>query len=291
MNRADAGTPRAHPFRLTAADGTALVGDSHLPTGGGRRELVLVHGFAEHRGRYGETIAALTAAGWAVHAFDLRGHGDSGGRRGHVEEFADYRRDLAQVAAEVAAGDGPLVLLGHSLGGLIALDQVLHPAPAGPRFTALALSSPFLAPAFRVPPWKEALAGVASHLPPWFAFAADLDAAGLSHDERVVAAYRDDPKVFGELSAAWYVAVNEAQERVLARAEEVRLPLLMLLGGADPIADPAVAQRFFARLGSADKHLVVYAGWLHEVFNERRRRRVRSDLLRWLATLPAPPAG
>ena len=301
MNANEPVTPGVHPFRLAAADGVALVGDSHLPAAGElRRRVVLVHGFAEHRGRYAETIAALVAAGCAVHAFDLRGHGDSGGRRGHVDGFADYRRDLARVVAERAGfgvpgdapADLPLILFGHSLGGLIALDQVLHAAPldAAPPFAALVLSGPFLAPAFRVAPWKRTLAEVASHLPPWFGFPAGVDAAGLSHDAGVVRAYRDDPKVFDDVTADWFVAVSEAQREVLARASEVRLPVLMLVGGADPVADPAVSRRFFESLGSDEKCLRLYAGLLHEVLNERERRRVLADLLAWLTALPGPPA-
>lgn len=292
MSRDEPTTAGVHAFRVVRDDGTVLAGDSHLPAGEASRQVLLVHGFAEHRGRYAETIAALTAAGCAVHAFDLRGHGDSDGRRGHVEAFADYRRDLAAVVADRAASPRcaglPLVLFGHSLGGLIALDQVLFDAAP---FVALALSSPFLAPAFRVPAWKEAVAALAAHLPPWIAFPADLDPAGLSHDPAVVAAYRDDPKVFDDLSASWYVAVDTAQEEVGRRAGEVRLPLLMLLGGADPVADPEASRRFFAAVASRDKRLEVYDGMLHEVLNETERARVRTDLLEWLSAVVPRPAG
>jgi alpha-beta hydrolase superfamily lysophospholipase len=142
-----------------------------------------------------------------------------------------------------------------------------------------------------VPAWKEAVASLASHLPPWIAFPASLDPAGLSHDPAVVAAYRDDPKVFDDLSAAWYVAVDAAQEAVRARAGEVRLPLLMLVGGADPVADPEASRRFFAAAASEEKRLVVYDGMLHEVLNETERRRVRGDLLAWLEGAVPRPAG
>ncbi|HEX6201060.1 MAG TPA: alpha/beta hydrolase, partial [Thermoanaerobaculia bacterium] len=251
------------------------MGESRLPASPPRAHVLLVHGFAEHRRRYDVLAGELAGAGFAVHRFDLRGHGESGGRRGHVERFADYRGDLERVAAAVlpaSAGDGPpAVLLGHSLGGLVALDAVL--ARPG-RFRGLALSSPFLAPAFRLPPFVRAFAGAAARLAPDAEFEAGIDPEGLSRDPEVVRRYREDPLVLHRLTAAWLRAVLDAQARVLERAGDVRLPLLLLLGEADPIADPARGRELFERLGSPEKRLEVYPGYRHEVFNEVGRERV-----------------
>lgn len=283
----DATTPRPapppRPFRVAAGDGVELVGESLFPTGTPRAHVLLVHGFAEHRGRYDVLAGELASAGFAVHRFDLRGHGESGGRRGHVEGFADYRRDLARVAEAVlpaGSGDGPpVLLLGHSLGGLIALDAVLA---GSERFRGLALSSPFLAAAFRLPPFVRAFAGAAARLAPDADFAAGLDPEGLSRDPEVVRRYLEDPRVVRRLTASWLRAVLDAQEAVLERAGELRLPVLVLLGSADSIADPGRGRQLFQRLGSPVKHLEIYDGFRHEVFNELGRERVVEDLLGWL---------
>lgn len=288
------------PFRVSAGDGVELVGESRLPASAPRAHVLLVHGFAEHRGRYGLLAGELAAAGFAVHRFDLRGHGDSGGPRGHVERFGDYRRDLERVAEAVLpppTGHGPggagppAVLLGHSLGGLIALDAVLE-RPG--RYRALALSSPFLGAAFRMPPFVRAIVGAAARLTPKSRFPAGIDPAGLSRDPEVVRRYRQDPRVLRRLTPSWLRAVLDAQEVVPRRAGELRLPVLLLLGSADPIADPARGRELFERLGTPGeaKRLRVYDGYRHEVFNELGRERVVADLLGWLETVlerPSPP--
>lgn len=283
-----AGAPPA-PFRATAGDGVELAGESLAPPGTPRAHLLLVHGFAEHYRRYDLLAGELAAAGVAVHRFDLRGHGESGGRRGHVAGFEEYRDDLERVAAAVlpahAAGGPPAVLLGHSLGGLIALDAVL--ARPG-RFRGLALSSPFLSPAFRLPPFVRAFAAAAAVLVPDADFAAGIDPEGLSRDPEVVRRYREDPLVLRRLTAAWLRAVLGAQEAVQERAGEVRLPVLLLLGDADPVADPGRGRELFERLGSLEKRLEVYRGFRHEVFNELGRERVVADLLEWLGRLLEP---
>jgi len=270
------------PSTVQAADGVALATEHHLvPECRGR--LVIVHGYAEHKGRYRELVAALVAAGYQCHLLDLRGHGESGGERGHVGRFAEYRTDLERFLEEVqklAAAPSPLLLLGHSLGGLIALDFVLHHPEV---FDSLAVSSPYLSPAFAVPFLKRTLLPLIAKFVPTLAVRSGLNAAWLSHDRQVVRAYEADPLVFSTVTLGWFVAVRDAQQEVFARAGEIRLPVLVLLGGADPIADPGRGRALFARLGSEDRRLIAYPGFFHEVFNELERGRVVADLLAWLA--------
>lgn len=262
--------------------------------------MVIVHGYAEHMGRYAALGAALDEAGYECHLLDLRGHGRSAGVRGYVPHFADYLDDLELFLArveEVGGGPGqgeavPRFLFGHSLGGLIALGFVLRRPDA---FRALAVASPFLHPAIEVPWLRTALAAVASQFAPLSLTPSELDPRGLSHDPAVVAAYESDPLVFKTLNAHWFFEVKRGQQEVFERAGAILLPVLFLLGSADPIADPRRAESVFARLGSADKRLEVYQGFLHEVLNETERERVVHDLITWLgerapAPLPAPSA-
>jgi alpha-beta hydrolase superfamily lysophospholipase len=269
------------PSTLLAADGLALAVEHHRLEAP-RARVVIVHGYAEHKGRYRHVVAALAAAGYECHLLDLRGHGDSGGRRGHVSRFAEYRDDLDRFAAAVQERGGapaPLILLGHSLGGLASLDFVIHRPEA---FDALAVSSPFLQPGFKIPFYKRMIAPVAARLAPALAVPSGIDPRWLSHDPEVVRAYAADPLVFPTSTPGWLAAVQETQEEVFARAGEIRLPVLLLLGSADPIAAPQRGRALFERLASPDKRLVVYEGLLHEVFNEVERDRVIGDLLAWL---------
>jgi len=282
--------PSPQPFSLPGEDGVEITGASHLPPAPPRAHGVLVHGFAEHRQRYADLVAALLAAGFAVHTFDLRGHGRSGGRRGHVRDFAHYASDLdlvlQRVVAPQRAGAGPPpFILAHSLGGLIVLERMLR-QPA-PEVSTLVVSGPFLAPAFRLPPLARSLARVANRWLPWLSLPSGIDAEGLSRDPLVVEGYRQDPLVFGHLSPRWFLEVEAAQERVAGRAGEITVPCLMVLGGADPIADPGRSREVFARLGSEPKELQVYDGFRHEVFNEVGRERVVADVLAWLGRTAA----
>ena len=259
-------------------DGLALW-TSHHPCPAPRGRVILVHGYAEHVGRYPHVIEALTGASFEVHALDLRGHGQSEGVRGHVLRFQDYLDDLDLFLAELPDDRLPRFLVGHSLGGLLSLRYVLHRPDA---FAALAVSSPFLHPAADVPWLQEAVANATSHLAPALLTKSPVDARGLSHDPAVVEAYIADPLVFKTINARWFFQVREAQEEVLKRAGEISLPVLMMIGSADPIAQPERSKQVFERLGSVDKTLKVYDGFLHEVFNEVGRERVVRDLVEWL---------
>ncbi len=284
------------PSRTPTHDGLELVGEHHRMASP-RGRLVIVHGFGEHRGRYRRLVGELLGAGFECHLFDLRGHGDSGGRRGHVGRFADYLDDLARFAAQAGrhtepGSTAPWVLFGHSLGGLIAADFVLRPDPP---FAALGLSSPFFASPDS-PPFARLIAAVARRLRPRLRLHVPFSPRALSHDPRVVEAYARDPRVLDTFSPAWLGEVTAAQRRVLARAGGIRLPVLILVGSADRVADPERSRAFFERLGSPDKTIRTYDGLFHEVLNELERGRVVADLLAWLErhALPEPglsPAG
>lgn len=259
-------------------DGLALSAGSY-PCPAPRARVVLVHGYAEHMGRYAHVIEALNGAGFEVHAFDLRGHGRSEGVRGHVLRFEDYLDDLDLFLAELPQDALPRLLVGHSLGGLLSLRYVLDRPDA---FVALAVSSPYLHIATDVHFLKEAVASAASHLAPTLLTKSPIEAKALSHDPAVVEAYIADPLIFKTFNARWFFEAREAQEEVLKRAGEIRLPVLMMIGSADPIADPERSKEVFERLGSADKRLEVYDGFYHEVLNEVGKERVVRELVGWL---------
>lgn len=268
---------------LTTRDGITLATEHHT-LARPRARVVFVHGYAEHRGRYREVVDQLLAANFECHLFDLRGHGESGGKPGHVDRFAEYVDDLRLVIDDVRAHaefGAPLIVFAHSLGGLIAMTYVSE-ATDPPH--ALAVSSPFLKPGFEIPLYKRLFATVASKVVPSVAVGNTLDPSWISTDTSVVDAYKTDPLVQRSTTPRWFTEVEGAQQSLIAHASDIRLPFLMLLGGDDQIADHQLAAAVFEKIGSGDKTLKTYAGYRHEVLNEVGRAQVTEDLVDWLAT-------
>jgi alpha-beta hydrolase superfamily lysophospholipase len=263
---------------IRGTDGVELVVERHR-LDAPRARVVIVHGYAEHRLRYLPVVEELTAAGLECHFFDLRGHGQSGGQRGHVSRFTDYLDDLQAVFATVP-DDLPRFLVGHSLGGLISLSYA-HARPQD--MAALAVSSPFLHPAFAITRAQATLARVATHVAPRLSIPSGLDANAISRDPKVVEAYRNDPAIFRITTPRWFTEISQAQSRLYDRASEIVLPALFLLGSADAIADHHRGIAVFERLGSPDKTLQVFPGSFHEVFNDVGREAPIGKLVSWLA--------
>ena len=267
--------------QFAAADGLLLTRQVWRPEEGTTAVLALLHGYGEHGGRYRELAVELAERGLAVHVYDLRGHGRSGGRRGHVKRFSEYLDDTAVYLDAVRREDPglPLFLLGHSMGGLVA---ALFAEQRADGLAGLILSAPFLRIAIEVPPLKVRAARVASLVAPTLDIGNPVDAAGLSHDEAVVTAYRTDPLNHYKATARWAAEVLVAQRAALASAAAITLPLLVMYGEADPVADPGGARELFAEVASADKTERAYPGYYHEIFNEAGRGAPIADLVAWL---------
>jgi acylglycerol lipase len=266
---------------LTTADGIALaLYDENISSA--RARIVIVHGYAEYSGRYSDLVRRLAEHNFECHRFDLRGHGQSGGVPAHVSRFGLYVDDARAVVQHVqslASSPGPLIILGHSLGGLIALELIRQYPNIG---DAVAVSSPFLGPGFHIPLLRKVIARVASWIAPALRFRNEINPKAVSSDPEVVAAYASDPLIHRTTTPRWFTEVAKAQRLVLRHAAEIRSPLLMLLGTDDRIADHHLGKLLFDAVASSDKILKVYSGFRHEVFNESQRDRVISDLLDWL---------
>jgi lysophospholipase len=244
--------------------------------------IALVHGYGDHGGRHTWFGEDMATRGYAVYAYDLRGHGQSSGTRGQIKRFDDYLDDTAVFLDEVRRRlpGKPVVLLGHSLGGLIC-TRLAQERPCDVR--ALVLSSPFFALTVQPEPMKLLGAKVLSALWPGRDIGNTVRAEDLSHDTSVVEAYVTDPLVHHVATARWAAEALSAQEAAMAAAPAVTLPLLMLYGKDDEVADPSFAEAFFATVGSADKKLIHYEGFYHELFNEVGREQVFADVAAWLA--------
>jgi alpha-beta hydrolase superfamily lysophospholipase len=241
--------------------------------GAPRAAVLLAHGYAEHLGRYQELIAHLDARGVAVAAIDHRGHGRSGGPRGHCLDFAEFVADLRRLADEAERWwpGSPRVLFGHSMGGLIALLYLLrHPdtVRAG-ALSAPALRIPDAAPATLM--WIAMLLG---RVAPRTGLRSSLDASLLSRDPAVGRAYLADPLVHRSATAGFLRALHAAQGIVRIEAHRLRVPLLVLQGDADRIVDPTAAPELDARL-TCPHELVMLPGYYHELLNEPAAERAR----------------
>jgi lysophospholipase len=271
-----------------AVGGVHLVWQSWSPEARVSVVLAVVHGYGEHGGRYGFLVDDMVPRGYAVVAFDLRGHGLSPGRRGHVDRFDDYVADTGAFLKEARRlrPGTPIVLIGHSMGGLIAAALAEQEADD---LVGLVLSSPFLGMRLTVPPLQVKAARLLSRVAPTLRMNNPLRNEQLSHDAAVVAAAGADVLNHRLTTTRWAAEILRVQPAVIAAAGGLSLPLLLLYTDDDPIADPRATEAFFERAGSADKTKLCYAGYYHEVFNEVGRAAVFADLAGWLAGhVPAP---
>ncbi|AZQ50470.1 alpha/beta hydrolase [Burkholderia cenocepacia] len=284
--------PAPQMGRLRSADGLELA-SYRWPAGDGaappRATIALVHGLAEHAGRYAALAGRLNAAGIDVLAIDLRGHGQSPGRRVWVERFDGYLNDAEALVAEAARGDAPLFLMGHSMGGAVAALYAIERAQArGHALTGLVLSSPALAPGRDVPRWMLAVSRVISRVWPTFP-AIRIEAALLSRDPAIVAANRADPLVHhGAVPARTGAEILDAMARIETGRGALRMPVLIYHGTEDKLTEPDGSRAFGAHVGSPDRTLTLYEGGFHETMNDLERDRVIDALIAWIhARAPA----
>ena len=267
---------------LSRPDGARLFWRAKRPGVGTAKALVVLsHGVAEHSGRYAHVIDHLAGAGYACIAVDHRGHGQSSGARVFVERFRQYTDDLQAIVAtgQQHAPGKKVVVLGHSMGGLIAIQHLIDHAGVA---ELAVLSGPGLGIAVPVPNWKDALGRVMSKVWPGLAIPTGIPPELVSRDPAVVKAYKDDPMVTKNATARWYTEFLGAQARAFDKAGAIKLPLLTVYGGEDKLVSTDAIQRWFRSIASADKTLTPYPALFHEVMNEPEKATVLGDITRWL---------
>lgn len=264
-------------------DQVALHVEHFRPQGSRQLAVVMVHGFSAHCGLYRHVAARLAAQGIAVTGFDCRGHGRSGGRRGHVGDFVDYLDDLAAVVAwtRAQAPALPWALLGHSLGGAIVLAYTLDEKRAE-KPCALVLAAPWLKLRMPVPAPKRVAAKVAARVLPTLSMPNGLRAEEISRNPQVHAGFHQDPLVHHTASAGWFMATMRAQAHIRTHAEKLRVPCLMLLAGDDRIVANE-ASLAFAKSAGPLVEVRTYEGLYHELYLEPEAERVIADIAGWLA--------
>jgi acylglycerol lipase len=264
--------------RVRTADGLSLL-VRHWPTTTTApwARVLLVHGLAEHSGRWEHVGAQLAAEGLDVTGFDQRGFGASEGRRAWVDRWSRFHDDIEErMAALRGGGPEPLVLYGHSLGGLIALGYVLD---GRPQPDALVLSAPALGST--IPGWKRLVASACNVVLPKMRISNGLDPNDLCRDAAVAAAYTTDPLNVHRSTVSFGVQAFAEQERVLAALDRIGVPTFVIHGEEDRIVPTASS----AVLGQGERPGVtrrVYPGILHELHNEADGPAILDDVVTWL---------
>jgi alpha-beta hydrolase superfamily lysophospholipase len=273
--------PPAASSTLRAADGTRLHA-LRWPAGRPRAALLLSHGLGEHAGRYALLARDLVPLGIDVHALDHRGHGRSGGARAYTPRFSRFVEDFEtfrlHAAAALPAGL-PVFVLGHSLGGLIAIRWMEAHPQAG--LAGAVLSAPLLGIRKEAARWKVALSGVLSKLLPWVPIPNEIDPAELSADAAYVRSYREDPLVHAKITPRLYTEMVQAMGDAVAEKDRLALPLLFLVPGADSIVREEETLRF-AEVLAGDVTVRRYPGFHHESLNELERARPVGDVVGWM---------
>lgn len=269
-------TVEEHTFR--GAHGETITYDLTRPDGSSRGTVVIAHGLGEHGRRYGHVVEKLVGAGYTVAVPDHLGHGRSGGKRLRAT-YQDFTADLDRVIDAVSDDEHPTFLIGHSMGGAIALDYALDHQD---KLDGLVLSGAAVAPGDDLPPIMLKIAPLLGKVAPGLPTTA-LDSGSISRDPKVVADYDTDPLVVrGKIPAGLAAAMLTAMQSFPKRLPSLHLPLLVLHGGKDALTNPAGSELVEKLAGSSDKTLVIYDGLYHEIFNEPEQDKVIGDVVDWI---------
>ncbi|MFW7379144.1 MAG: lysophospholipase [Oligoflexus sp.] len=250
------------------------------------KALFVLHGQGEHGGRYVHWPFYVGESVSAVYALDHRGHGQSKGARGHVDQFDLYAADAALAINRFYEyllekfGKAEIHLFGHSMGGQVALRTILQHQDVP--VSSLTLSSPMFDLAFPVPKVKEIAGRVLRKVLPNLPMQSNALGDLISSDPRVCRHYKNDHLNHGMISPAFFFSYLEAKEETIKRAAEIDVPLLVQVGMDDRIIQPRSIVKFYESLKNEERQLIRYDHLYHEIYNEPERERVFSDLCQWI---------
>jgi acylglycerol lipase len=267
---------------FTAQDGTSIFWKGWLPDGPPKAVVHVIHGYAEHIGRYGNVVDELLPAGYAVFGNDHRGHGNSQGRRGYIRSFQEFIDDEEQFCREVIKvrlPGVPYFVLGHSMGSLIAMNYVEQDAGD---VKGLILSGTGSQPGTGIPGFLIVLTRILSGILPAVHVKSPLPPEFISRDKDVVKAYIDDPLVYNVITPRLAHEMNRYVVIGAQNAFKIKIPVLIQLGSQDTAFSGQ--RELFELIGSLDKTFKLYEGLRHEVYNELIADRVKvlTDLRSWL---------
>jgi alpha-beta hydrolase superfamily lysophospholipase len=261
-------------------DGLTIHSRTWIPDRETKGVICLIHGLGEHSGRYAHVAERLNSAGYAVFAFDLRGHGLSGGKRGHIPSLELIYEDIDELirSAKFSCPNKPLFLYGHSLGSILALSYTLTRKPD---LTGIVVTGLGLRTALHKQKLKIALAKVFGSLLPGLTLASGLEPMTICSDPSIVNDYICDPLVHDRISFGMSIQLLKAIDRLFAQASEIHIPLLIMHGRNDQLGYSEGSEEF-AGLVQGDRTLKIWDGMSHEIHNEPGKDEVLSFLIDWL---------
>ncbi len=266
--------------KFTGVNSTELFYQSWCPDAPPRAAIILIHGLGEHSGRYMNVVNHFVPRGYSIYGMDHRGHGRSPGKRAYINRWNEYRDDVHTFVQLVCQQQPniPIFMLAHSLGALIGLEYVLH-YPEG--LKGIIASGPQLGK-LGLPPLLIAASKVLSVISPDMQLKSGLDAKMISRDPVVVNTYINDPLVHGWGTPRLVTESAIATNWTNAHAGDLKLPLLLIVGGGDKIVLPEGGRNFFQAVTFPDKQKLDYADAYHETHNDIIYPQVVADMERWL---------
>jgi acylglycerol lipase len=245
--------------------------------------ICLVHGFGEHSSRYEHVAQFFTDNNYAVIAYDHRGHGRSGGKKGHFVSYDEFMNDVENLVkqAEIHFPNLPKIIYGHSMGGNVVANYAIK---RNPKVAGIILSSPFFQPGFAPPAIKLAAGRLMRNLIPSFSLPSGLDSSAISRDKDVVKKYNDDPLVFDSISSKMGIELIEFGQEAVENAAKLSVPTLIFHGTADQLTSFDATKQFVANAGK-NVTFIPYEGLYHECHNEPEKMLVLENILKWCNNL------
>jgi len=249
-----------------------------------KASVVIIHGIGEHCARYNHVARFLARRRYAVYTYDMRGHGRSAGQRGHVLSINDYLADI-DIFIRILSPMDRVFLLGHSLGGLLAIRSAMD---CPDKFKGIIASAPALGLSVKIPVVKKISARILSFIHPSFTMIDDtIQAAHLSHDPAIVLSYDKDPLITRRRSARFVTELLRTINTIRNEAGRLIAPCLFLQAELDRIISNEAMRVFYDRISSPDKSLKIYRGFYHEIFNEIGKDQPLADTADWLDNITA----
>lgn len=242
--------------------------------------VVVVHGLGEYKKRYQHIARAFNDAGYSIYAYDLRGHGDSGGKKGHSPSYDYFLKDLKVVIQHIVKNETvPVVLYGHSMGGNIVTNYLINKADS--QIKAAIITSPWFRLSMKASSIKLAIGQLALKLIPALSQNTNLNPDFLSHDKRVAKEYEQDPKVHQKITPGTFFGMRRAGLLALKNQHKIQVPVLISHGTADKITDHHATEEF----AGGNNNLITLKLWpemYHETHNEIDKEKVIKYNIEWL---------
>jgi len=274
-----AGTTRSEDF-FSTEDGIKIYYQTLVPPKP-KALVLIVHGLAEHSGRYEDVAQFLAKQGYAVGRYDQRGHGKSEGPRAFAQSIEQLADDLHSLVHEYSEQYPKLkiFLLAHSFGGQVSVNYL---AQNGKGVAGAVLSAPNLRVAVPISALKRWAGRLLQCVVPKLSLPVELSPEWISHDPKIVKAYREDKMVQKSITVRLGTALLDNVEKIQTLAEKIKVPMLILHGGGDLICSPEGSREFYQNLKAKDRHFKIYPGFYHEILNEIEKAKVYEDVATWL---------